>query len=173
VHQLRGNPSKKNLAALTDSLQPEIEIPNCPAHLLKEAKAEWKYITPLLKKYGLISKLDRAAISSYCQAWALVVFSDVCLKRDIEKAEKARAEAEKAGIEYTGGDGLTLVTSNGNVIYNPHYSIGKSNRQLLDRMLANFGMSPAARGRVSPSNRLQHDLFDDEPSGKASGFGGL
>ena len=40
VHLLRGNPSKLSNADLVDALQPEVEIPNCPRHLLPEARKE-------------------------------------------------------------------------------------------------------------------------------------
>lgn len=176
VHQLHGNPSKKNLKQVIDTLQPEVEIPDCPQHLLKEAKKEWKRITPILEDYGLISKLDRAALSSYCQQWALMVFAEQQILRAMTLAEKKRKEAEARGEIYEGGDGLVDVTKNGNVIYSPHYIIAKNSRYILDRMLANFGMSPAARGRVSPSNRLQKDLFGDDGSDGESvggGFGSL
>lgn len=176
VHQLHGNPSKKNLQSVIDTLQPEIEIPGCPPHLLKEAKKEWKRITPELKKYGLISKLDRSALASYCQQWALMVYAETQINRMMVAAEKKQRIAEANGEVYEGSDGLIEVTKNGNVIYSPYYIIAKNSRYILDRMLANFGMSPAARGRVSPSNRLQKDLFGDDDSDGESvggGFGSL
>lgn len=177
VHQLHGNPSKKNLKSVIDSLQPEVEIPGCPPHLLKEAKKEWKRITPILERYGLISQLDRAALSQYCQQWALLVYAETQINRMMIAAEKKRKVAEANGDVYEGSDGLIEVTKNGNVIYSPYYIIAKNSRYQLDRMLANFGMSPAARGRVSPSNRLQADMFGDGsgegdvPAG--GGFGSL
>ena len=81
VHLLRGNPSKLPLGDLVDALQPEVEIPHCPRHLLPEARKEWKRITPELERYGLISKLDRGALSLYCQAWARWVWAEEQLQR--------------------------------------------------------------------------------------------
>ncbi|MGJ8619601.1 MAG: P27 family phage terminase small subunit [Methylophilaceae bacterium] len=175
VHQLHGNPSKKNLKSVIDTLHPEVEIPGCPPHLLKEAKKEWKRITPILEKYGLISKLDRAALSQYCQQWAVLVYAESQIARAMKRADQLRIAAEEKGEEYLGGDGLVELTKNGNVIYSPYYVIANKSRYTLDRMLANFGMSPAARGRVSPSNRLQADMFgDSEGAGSPSGgFGSL
>lgn len=173
VHHLHGNPSKKNLQSVVDTLQPEIEIPGCPPHLLKEAKKEWKRITPHLEKYGLISQLDRTALALYCQEWALLHYADSQVKRGMDLAAKKRAEAESKGEIYEGGDGLVEVTSNGNMIYSPYWVIANKSRRTLDKMLTNFGLSPAARGRVNPSARLQGNLDfggDDQP---ASGFGAL
>lgn len=174
VHRLKGNPSKLPTHNLVESLQPEIEIPGCPPHLLPEAKKEWKRITPELEKYGLISKLDRAALSSYCQTWAMLVHSEKQLKREMDLAEQKRATAEKNGVEYTGGDGMVIYTTNGNMIYSPYWVMANRARYVLDRMLANFGMSPSSRGRVNPSNRLQRSLFDDGGVGDSpTGFGAI
>lgn len=173
VHVLRGNPSKKPVGQLMDSLQPEIEIPGCPPHLLPEAKKEWKRITPELEKYGLISKLDRSALASYCQTWATMVYAETQMARAMKIAEKKRLAVEDAGGDYEGGDGLVLITTNGNQIYSPYYIIAKNSRYTLDRLLSNFGLSPAARGRVNPSNRLQKDLFADDEGEIETGFAGI
>lgn len=174
VHHLRGNPSKKTAAQLSDSLQPEIEIPGCPPHLLKEAKKEWKRITPELQRYGLISTLDRSALASYCQSWALLVYVEERIRKNMETAERKRAECEERGEEYAGGDGLVEVTKNGNVIYSPYWVMRNRAHYAIERALINFGLSPAARGRVTPSTRLQKDLFETPAEqGAPTGFGAL
>lgn len=100
VHQLRGNPSKLPLQALLDTLQPEIEIPGCPSHLMPEAKKEWRRITPELERYGLISKLDRAALALYCQSWAQLVYAEKQLARSEALATaRKRAAIDKAALE--------------------------------------------------------------------------
>lgn len=174
VHMLRGNPSKKTAAQLMDSLQPEIEIPDCPPHLLPEAKKEWKRISPELQRYGLISKIDRAALCLYVQTWAELVYAEKMLKRNMARAAVKMEAAEAAGQEYFGGDGLTELTTNGNIIYSPYWVIANKARAQVDRFLSNFGMSPSSRGRVNPSNYLQRSLFDEGVDGQpSSGFGDL
>lgn len=164
VHQLHGNPSKKPVAnLLMDSLQPEIALPGCPAHLLPEAKKEYKRITPELMRYGLISKIDRAALCLYLQTWAELVYAESMIQRQMKIAEKKRAAAEAVGEEYEGGDGMVDITKNGNVIYSPYWVIANRARANVARFLESFGMSPASRSRVTPSNHLQQGLFDDEP----------
>lgn len=171
VHYLNGNPSKKPLHQLMDSLQPEVEIPGCPAHLLPEAKKEWKRITSELVRYGLISKLDRAALSLYVQSWAELVYAEKMLKRNMESADKKRAAAEAEGKDYIGGDGMTEITTNGNIIYSPYWVIANKSRHNVDKFLGNFGMSPSSRSRVTPSNHLQQPLFPEiNPNGE-QGFG--
>lgn len=180
VHYLNGDPSKKgaSLGLLMDSLQPEIALPGCPTHLLKEARKEYKRITPELIRYGLISKIDRAALCLYLQTWAELVYAESMIKRQMAVAEKKRAEAEAIGEEYLGGDGLVELTKNGNVIYNPYWVIANKARSNVDRFLANFGMSPASRSRVTPSNHLQKEMFNaaggvDEGDDEPGSFSGL
>lgn len=175
VHHIRGNASHKSAAQLAgESLQPEISIPGCPSHLLKEAKKEWKRITPILEQYGLISKLDRAALAAYCQSWALLVYVEERIRSNMESAEKKRLECERKGEEYKGGDGLVEVTSNGNTIYSPYWVMRNRAHYAIERALINFGLSPAARGRVTPSTRLQKDLFETPmEQGAPAGFKGI
>lgn len=174
VHVLRGNPSKLPSGQLMDSLQPEIEIPGCPTHLLPDAKKEWKRITPELKRYGLVSMLDRAALQAYCQSYAEMVFAEKRLNAEIRRESKKREETEGAGQEYTGGDGFMVTTTNGNLVYSHWWVIANKARVQVDRFLANFGMSPSARGRVTTSNHLQRSLFDDPESEEGDkGFGGI
>lgn len=175
VHLLRGNASKKAPHQLMDSLQPEIDIPGCPPHLFTEAKKEWKRVTPELKRYGLVSKIDRAALSLYCQSWAMLVYAEQQMKRAMRIAEQKRLAAEARGEEYTGGDGMVDVTSNGNMVYSPYWVMANRAREQVDKFQANFGMSPSSRGRVNPSNFLQGNLFGEgeEDSNSAGGFGAI
>ena len=174
VHLLRGNPSKLPVADLVDGLQAEVEIPNCPRHLLPEARKEWKRITPELERYGLISKLDRASLSLYCQAWARWVWAEEQLQRAQTSAAAAMAEAEAKGLPYVGGDGLTVPTPNGHMTYSPHWVVANKAMEQVNRYMANFGLDPSSRGRVNPSSLRQRTLFDDDSgAGQAAGFGDL
>lgn len=174
VHFLKGNPSKKTAAQLMDSLQPEIEIPGCPPHLFQEAKKEWKRITPELQRYGLISKLDRSALALYCQSWAMLVYAEMQLKRAMKIAEEKKAAAEARGEEWAGGDGMVVITTNGNMVYSPYWVMANRAREQVDKFQANFGLSPSSRGRVNPSNFLQASLFGDDGDGETKGgFGSI
>lgn len=74
---------------------------------------EWKRISVELEKYGLISKLDRAALVLYCQAWAKMVWAEQQLSRAMKIASRKREQAEAAGHEYGGGDGIMVKTAGG------------------------------------------------------------
>lgn len=162
VHMLRGNPSKKPLGSLFDEFRPEVEIPSAPQWLWKEAKKEWKRVSAELEKYGLISKLDRAALVLYCQAWAQMVWAEEMLNRAMRLAEEKRLAAEAAGEIWNGGDGIMVPTANGNLVYSHYWVVGRRARDDVRKYLDLFGLSPAARSKVSPSDNRQGSLFGEE-----------
>lgn len=172
VHVLRGNPSKKATADLVDGLQPEVEIPGCPRHLLPEARKEWRRITPELERYGLISKLDRTALALYCQAYARWVWAEEQMARAQTLAAEKRAEVEARGEVYEGGDGMTVMTPSGHMTYSPHWVIGNKAQQQVKEFLAQFGLSPSSRTSVAPSSVRQRPLFGDGEE-ETGGYGAL
>ena len=161
VHMLRGNASKKPMGAILDEFRPEVEIPDFPSWIWPEAKKEWKRLATELERYGLISKLDRAALVLYCQAWAKMVWAERALTRAMKLAEDARVEAESKGLEYAGGDGLMVKTANGNFTYSHHWVVGKHAASEVKRYLDLFGLSPSARSRVTVSDNRQGSLFQE------------
>lgn len=161
VHVLRGNPSKKSVGDLMGEFQPEVEIPGAPSWLWAEAKKEWKRVSVELEKYGLISKLDRAALVLYCQAWAKMVWAEQQLTRAMQIAEQKRAEAEADGREYDGGDGIMVKTASGNFTYSHHWVVGRNASAEVKRYLDLFGLSPSARSKVSQSDNRQGQLFEE------------
>lgn len=167
VHRLRGNPSKKSLDELFTEFNPEVEIPDAPSWMWAEAKKEWKRVSVELKRYGLISNLDRAALVLYVQAWAKMVWAERALSRAMKDAEAKRKACEEKGEDYTGGDGIMVRTANGNMQYSHHWVVGRRAAEDVNRYLASFGMSPSARGRVSPSENRQQSL-DLGPEGESS-----
>lgn len=172
VLRMRGSRYVQNRAT-GDSVDPEIEIPGCPRHLLPEARKEWKRIAPELEQLGLIAMIDRTALAIYCQEWAWWVWHDEALQRAVKLAEEKRAafaaDPANAGQPWTGGDGFQIPTPNGHLTYNPHWVARNKAAQALDRYLASFGLSPSARGRVTPSSR-QMPLPGVPPAG---GFAAL
>jgi len=160
VHNLRGNPSKKPAIDLLDEFNPSVEIPNCPSWCWKEAKKEWKRITPELERYGIIALVDRAALTLYCQAWAEYVWHKARLAADMKRIEEKRSAAGVPDEEWTGGDGIMVPTANGNLIYSHHWVCARRAEDQVNKFLAAFGMSPSARSRVAVSNNRQLDIFD-------------
>jgi P27 family predicted phage terminase small subunit len=164
VHMLRGNPSKKSVGALFDEFRPEVEIPDAPSWMWPEAKKEWKRLSAELYRYGLISKLDRAALVLYVQAWAKMVWAEKQLARAMKLADEQRAAAEAAGEEYAGGDGVMVKTANGNFTYSHYWVVGRRASEDVNRYLALFGLSPSSRSRVVTSDNRQGVLFEEAGS---------
>lgn len=130
-----------------------------------EAKKEFRRITPELLKYGLVSKIDRAALALYCQSWAELVYYEKMYLRQIRDAETKRAAAEAKGEVYFGFDGLTVSTPNGGSQYSPYWVAKNKARDQVDKFLQSFGLSPSSRARVSVSDNRQQSLFEGEGQG--------
>jgi P27 family predicted phage terminase small subunit len=160
VHHLRGNPSKKSAADLLDDFNPEVEIPSAPKWIWPEARKEWRRVGHELERYGLISKLDRAALVLYCQAWARLVWAETMLTRAMKIAEEKREAAEAAGEEWKGGDGIMVPSPNGSLIYSHHWVVQRRSAQEVHWYLQSFGLSPSSRSRVRTSDNRQAALFE-------------
>lgn len=145
VHLLRGNPSKKALGSLLDEqVRPPVEIPACPAHLSEEAKREWRRITKHLEPLGLVSQIDRAALAAYCTAWGDYVWAE-------SRMAALNAEAEGKG-DKTGDHGRIWDTPSGYKQISVPMQIRNRALEQMAKFLAEFGMSPAARSRVTASD---------------------
>ena len=68
LHALEGTgrPSRQN----GNYPRPRPTAPSCPTWLAPEARREWRRVARELEKLGLLTLMDRAAFSCYCQSWA-------------------------------------------------------------------------------------------------------
>jgi P27 family predicted phage terminase small subunit len=122
---LYGNPGKRPLGDAEP--EPPLEIPEPPDHLDDVAKKEWARITELLKNLGLIARLDMAGVAAYC----------VCYSRWVD-AEKRVA---KHGIIVLSPDKKFPMKS-------PYLCVAESAMEAMRKLLAEFGLTPAARVRL-------------------------
>lgn len=156
VHMLRGNASKLPAGKLQDAVCPPAAIPTAPDHLSPEALEEWARVTPLLLDLGLITEIDRAAIAAYCQAYGRWV-----------RAEKTIARLNGEG----GGDGHAGevdVTPSGYRQISVHEQRSNRAQEIMGKYMAEFGMTPSSRSRVTPSAPgTQGELFG-KPGGDAA-----
>lgn len=164
---LEGNAGKRPLD-LAAGVNPRIEIPSPPKHLGVEAKKEWKRITPLLEELGLISGLDRTALALYCQAAGRLAELETAFNGQV-----ARLVSEKS-MDYADAvyQASYAVTPSGYAQQSVIVQLIGKHREQVNRYLMHFGLSPAARGRVQPSNYVQPTLpgIDPKPDSPASGF---
>ena len=124
-----GNPGKRPLNPREPRPQPS--LPTCPAHLLPTAKAEWKRLAQELYQLGVITRLDRATLAGYCQAYGRWV------------------EAEKM-LKQTPG---ILRMPSGYIQANPWLTIATKQMELMQRFAVELGMTPSSRSRVEAVRR--------------------
>ena len=106
-------------------------IPKCPAWLSAEAKSAWKQLAPDLVASGLLTRLDRNALSRYCTLWA--------------RWRDAEVFIEKHGSVYT------LKDAGGNArcaMQFPQVAIAHRLSLALTKLEAEFGMTPSGRSRI-------------------------
>jgi P27 family predicted phage terminase small subunit len=122
----------------TNEPDPEPAIPPCPSHLDKVAKKEWRRVSNELLALGIISRLDRAALGGYCDAYG-------------RWAEAAR-QIQKYGLIFKSPSGYPMPS--------PYLAILHTALDQMRAFLTEFGLSPASRSRVRGANPKQRDLFD-------------
>ena len=181
VHALRGTAVRKPASSLLDDVvRPPVEIPECPSFLTGEARAEWERITPHLETLGLISQIDRAALSGYCAAWADFAWA----QRRIDELNGAmrvrvvtlepgvRQKMKRVAADLTGERGRIGDTPSGYKQISVVVQIRNRALEILTKYLGEFGMSPAARERVTPSApAAQGDLPGIPGKPKEGGWG--
>jgi P27 family predicted phage terminase small subunit len=106
--------------------RPPRAIPDCPEQLQGEARAEYHRITKQLHAIGLISQLDRAALVAYCAAW--------------QRFTEAHAHIAETGPVVKSPSGFPIL--------NPYLSVLNSSVKQMQSLLAELGLSPAARTRL-------------------------
>jgi P27 family predicted phage terminase small subunit len=130
---VQGNPGRRPLNQ--NEPQPRRKMPSPPPELNDDAKREWRRVAKDLHSLGLLTWIDRAAMSAYCQAYGRWIV-----------AERAVSEMAKRDLLT---HGLMIKTTNGNAVQNP--LIGTANKAMhaMMRYASEFGMTPSARSRLS------------------------
>ena len=130
---LRGNPGKERLRC--DQLRPEqsIDVPDPPAHITGYAADEWWTVATELHRLGVLTKVDCAPLAAYCYAYGQW--------RDAAEA--------LAGMASEPVRGLVVRTGNGGPTENPLIYIARKAAADMMRYAAEFGLTPAARSRIT------------------------
>ncbi|WP_436643985.1 phage terminase small subunit P27 family [Microbaculum sp. FT89] len=135
---LTGNPGKRPLNH--HEPRPEPAVPDCPPELSDAAKHEWDRLVGELSKLNLLTHLDRAALAAYCNAYAMWV------------------EAIEAIQKY----GAMVKSPSGFPIQSPYVAIANRQAELMLRISAEFGFTPASRGRIAAPPKEQGELFEGD-----------
>ncbi|HVB67962.1 MAG TPA: phage terminase small subunit P27 family [Acetobacteraceae bacterium] len=124
VKLITGNPGRRPLNKA--EAKPRVEIPRPPETLKGAALSEWKRVVPLLMEVGLITKLDRAVVAGYCQAWARWI------------------ECERM-LEQTG---LVVKAPSGYPMYSPYLAAANKALDQMRQLSEQIGLSGSARSRI-------------------------
>lgn len=134
---LDGNPSKRALNR--NEPKPTVKTPTCPKELSPTAKKEWRRITRELEPLGMLTALDLAGLAAYCALYA----------RWVEAEDKVREI------------GMLMKTPNGYPILNPYLTVAQASLKQMRGYLQEFGLSPAARSRVTVEQPEKPDEFTE------------
>ena len=130
---LRGNPGKQRLR--DDPLRPEqsIDVPDPPAHITGYAADEWWTVATELHRLGVLTKVDCAPLAAYCYAYG-----------------QWREAAELlAGMGSEPVKGFVIRNGSGGPSENPLIYIARKAAADMMRYAAEFGLTPAARSRIT------------------------
>ncbi|HMR01748.1 MAG TPA: phage terminase small subunit P27 family [Candidatus Competibacter phosphatis] len=139
LKELAGNPGKRALNKAEP--KPAGKRPACPRHIQGEAKKEWNRITKQLLTLGLLTEVDRAALAAYCQCWARWV----------------EAEEEMRRLDFR----MITQTDSGYPVVSPWMGIANTAMKQMLRYLTEFGMTPAARSRVTVATEQDADPYEE------------
>ncbi|PWJ13812.1 phage terminase small subunit P27 family [Jannaschia seohaensis] len=101
-------------------------LPECPDHLSDEGKKEWDRLAQILNDMGVLTEVDRAAMSAYCQAYG----------RWVEAETKLRETP------------LLLKTPAGYVQQSPWLSISNKQIEIMTKLMPELGLTPSSRSRL-------------------------
>lgn len=142
---LQGNPGKRPLNR--NEPKPTPTAPGCPTWLSPEAKAEWRRVVPELDRIGMLTRVDRAALATYCEVWATFV--------------TAQRDLHENGIRLLA---VEQVTEDGTKVYakaikNPSVLVAKDAAAQVRQFCAEFGLTPSSRARIDlPEPDSEDDL---------------
>lgn len=132
---LEGNRGKRPLTR--NEPKPTGKAPGCPTWLAPEGKAEWRRVVPELDRIGMLTRVDRAALTAYCETWATFV--------------TAQRQLHEHGLVLLQREGYTLDGEHLIIrpAKNPAVQIARDSAALIRQFCAEFGLTPSARARIS------------------------
>jgi P27 family predicted phage terminase small subunit len=107
--------------------RPNSVVPDCPPELGPAAQHDWVRLVGDLSSLNMVTKLDRAALATYCGASALW------------------AEATEAIQKF----GAMVKSPTGYPMQSPYILIANRQAEITMRIASEFGFTPASRSRIS------------------------
>lgn len=138
---LDGNPGQRKIPEVV----PGTGAPTCPSWLPAEGKAEWRRIVPALDAIEMLDKVDRAALTAYCQAFALLRAAEELIAADgLMLILKER--------EFTDDEG-NVVTIYTKAAPNPAVRMASTAAATVRAFCSEFGLTPSSRARLPKVDR--------------------
>lgn len=137
LKELAGNPGHRPLNQREP--KPRARRPKMPAHLSPAAQVEWKRITRELRAMNLLSSADADAVAMYADTY----------DRWVQASEALRQ------------GGMVALTENGFPVQSPYIGIVNQCLRTMQRLLIEFGMTPASRSRIQAPEAASDDPFDE------------
>ncbi len=135
---LRGNPGKRRIDGREP--QPKVQTPICPQWLSAKAKQVWRDVVPVLKEMRILARVDRDALTAYCQTHARWKAAEQFLD---EHGEIYPVRDEKGNVKR--------------MRPYPQVGIAITLLQMVRSYEQEFGMTPSARTRVQEIPNLSVD----------------
>ena len=139
---IAGNPGRRPLNRREP--RPAVKAPICPTWLSSEARKVWRATIPLLKDMGVLARVDRDALTAYCQTFARWKAAEEFLDRH--------------------GPVFPLKDEKGNIrcmMPFPQVAIARSLLQMLRGYQQEFGLTPSARSRLEVEPPREPNAFDE------------
>ena len=130
---LQGNKGKRSLPRFEPAPPPD--MPACPEFLNAYARTEWARVAETLYAIGTLSQIDQMMLAAYCIAYSRWRYAE----EDLERMAQTDGSTHAAVIR----------TKQGNLIQNPMVGVANTARREMQRLAAEFGLSPSSRTQIS------------------------
>lgn len=146
---LEGNKGKRALPQAEPAPPPD--MPSCPDYLNAYARTEWTRVAQTLYSIGALAEIDQTMLAAYCIAYSRWRHAE----EDLERMAQTDASTHAAVIR----------TKQGNLIQNPMVGVANTARREMQRLAAEFGLSPSARTQIQANGDI------DDPIARKYGLG--
>jgi len=181
VRLVSGNAGKRPINAAEALPDVSADVPPPPPYLTPEAADVWVKTAKDLYDCGLLSKIDTPALAIYCNTFARWLWAEAKLAEPPEMVYTMTSKAKdltredylKEGwtdaaliengfmLEPVLNDPHVMVTKSGYLQSSPYLGISNKCFDQLKAMLIEFGMTPAARSRVTATPPKDQDGMDE------------
>jgi P27 family predicted phage terminase small subunit len=119
-------------------------MPEPPSFLNEYARQEWDRLALTLHSIGTLAEVDQAVFAAYCQAYA--------------RWRQAEEDLERMAQVDPSTHAVVLRTKEGNLFLNPLLGAANTLRRDMQRLAAEFGLTPSARTQIQTADPYANDV---------------